>query len=170
MKGGKNTENRITTYLRKLKEERGCTQQEISDATGIPTGTLGKYFSGVDDESASFEIVRKIVVYLNGSLDELAGITHFEEESMKNGHSGSELSKAYETIIAGLEARLVEKDERLKHRDALITQTHLRAMEIVKREQKRSKFYGIISYACLALFVLIFIVDFLMPTVGWIRR
>lgn len=79
-----------------------------------------KYFSGMKDESASFEIVRKLVVYLGGSLDVLAGISasaSTDDEAFTEAESiaimkwaGSEISRAHKTIIAGLEARLSEKD------------------------------------------------------------
>lgn len=182
----KSTQSRITEYLRKLKEKRGCTQQEISDATGIPTGTLGKYFSGIDDDSASFETVRKIVVYLGGSLDELAGINLpevavDERRLTADGYTeteiraimrwaGSEISRTYKAVVAALEARITEKDERLNHRDNLIVEERRRASEAIMHERKRTRNATIISYVSLGLIALLFIVDFMMPTVGWIQR
>ena len=40
----------------------------------VNASTLGKYFAGIDDDSASYEIVRKLVMCMGGSLDEMAGI------------------------------------------------------------------------------------------------
>lgn len=65
---------RISTYLRTLKARTGYTQQQLSDISGVPVGTIPHYFADLDDDSANFEIVRKLVVAMHGSLDELAGI------------------------------------------------------------------------------------------------
>lgn len=65
---------RISTYLRALKARTGYTQQQLSDISHVPIGTIPHYFSDLDDDSANFEIVRKLVVTMGGSLDELAGI------------------------------------------------------------------------------------------------
>ena len=205
---GRKTENRITPYLRKLKEKTGYKQQQLADKTGISIGTMSRYFAGIDDESASYEIVRKLVVCMGGSLDELAGIAPpevavGEEKLTADGYTeaeikailrwaGSEISRTYKAIVAGLEARLNEKDERLTHRDALVEEERKRAMEEIEQERKRAMeeaarerkraleemayerkrahMASIISYISLGLFVLLFFLDFLLPTMGWIRR
>ena len=64
---------KVCEYLRWLKESGDFTQQ-LSDLTGVPMGTIPKYFTNMDDESAGFETVRKLVTVMGGSLDELAGI------------------------------------------------------------------------------------------------
>lgn len=187
----------ITPYLRRLKEGRGVTQQQIADATDVPVGTVGRYLSGVDDESASYEVVRKMVTYLDGSLDELAGIAPpdvavDEYRLSADGYTdteikailrwaGSEISRTYKVIVAGLEARLGEKDERLTHRDMLIAEEYQRAEteiererrrteEEIEHERKRAHVASVISYVALGLFVLLFYLDFLLPGVGWIQR
>ena len=149
-------------------------------------GTIRKYFSGIDDESASYEIVRKLVVCLGGSLDELAGIAPppvavDEEKLDADGYTetekrailrwaGSEIARTYRMVIAGLEARLSEKDERLVHRDELVVEEHRRAQEEIANERKRAKTAMWVSYVSLGLFAVLFYLDFLMPTVGWIQR
>lgn len=65
---------RISNYLNELKGRTGYTQQQLSDISGVSLGTIPRYFADMDDESANFEIVRKLVVAMNGSLDELAGL------------------------------------------------------------------------------------------------
>lgn len=176
---------RISAYLNELKNRTGYTQQQLSEKTGIPQGTLPKYFGALDDESASFEIVRKLVVAMNGSLDELAGIapkqlTINEEKLTDDGYTeteikailrwaGNEIARNYQAIVAGLEARLSEKDTRISDRSALMEQEHRRAQEEIHHERKRAKTAMVVSYITLGLFVLLFLVDFLMPTFGWIR-
>lgn len=152
---------RITAYLRQLKDRKGYTQQFISDETGVPIGTIGKYFSGIDDESASFEIVRKLVVLLGGTLDELAGIDHPQAE-----HDES----AYMAVVAGLEARLDEKDDRIKHRAELLDHEQERSDRSIERETRRANRATLAACIIGALFIIFIFVDVLWPTRGWIIR
>ena len=177
---------KVTEYLRWLKESGDYTQQQLADLTDIPYGTIPKYFSGMDDDSANFEIVRKLVMAMGGSLDELAGITPkpievSEEKLTEDGFTeseikvilrwaGSQIVHSYQAIVAGLEARLSEKDERLTHRNALLEIEYSRAQEEIARERNRAHVASIISYVTLGLFVLLFFMDSLIPTIGWIQR
>ena len=80
----------------------------------------------------------------------------------------------------------------MTHRDALVEEERKRAMEEIEQERKRAMeeaarerkraleemayerkrahMASIISYISLGLFVLLFFLDFLLPTMGWIRR
>lgn len=156
-------EQKVTAYLRQLKEARGYTQQQIADESGVPIGTIGKYFSALDDESASYEILRRLVVCLGGSLDELAGIRADEHRA------DGDADQAYKAVIAGLEARLDEKDERIEHRGRIASEDHQRAEEAIAYERRRARIAMTISYIVMGLIVLMFVVDWMVPTVGWIR-
>ena len=96
-------EQKVTSYLRQMKEATGCTQQQIADESGVPIGTVGKYLAGIADEAAGYDAVRRLVVCLGGSLDELAGLNTDAQKA--EGDAG----QAYKAVIAGLEARLDEK-------------------------------------------------------------
>lgn len=157
-------EQKVTAYLRQLKAARGYTQQQIADKSGVPIGTIGKYFSALDDESASYEIIRKLVVCLGGSLDEMAGIRSDEHKA------DGDADQAYKAVIAGLEARLGEKDERISARWRLAEKEQERAEEEIAYERRRARAAIIISYVALGLFALLFLLDFLLPSMGWIRR
>lgn len=79
---------------------------------------------------------------------------------------------AYKAVIAGLEARLDEKDERIEHRGRIATEEHERAEEAIAYERRRARIAMTISYIVMGLFVLIvlmFFIDWMVPTVGWIR-
>lgn len=156
-------EKRVTTYLKQLKEAKGYTQQQIADESGVPVGTIGKYFSALDDESASYDILRRLVVCLGGSLDEMAGIR-------AEGHrADGDADQAYKAVIAGLEARLDEKDERIENRGRIASEDHQRAEEAIAYERRRARIAMAISYIVMGLIVLMFVVDWMVPTVGWIR-
>ncbi len=177
---------RISQYLNDLKARTGYTQQQLSELTGIPIGTVPRYFGDMDDDSASFEVVRKLVIAMHGSLDELAGIAPKQleinqEKLTEDGYTeseikailrwaGSEIARNYQAIVAGLEARLAEKDARISHRSEQVEDAHRRAEEAIGYERRRARTAAVISYITLSLFVLLFFVDFLLPTVGWIRR
>lgn len=156
-------EQKVTAYLRQLKEARGYTQQQIADESGVPIGTVGKYLAGIADEAAGYDAVRRLVACLGGSLDELAGLN----TDARNG--GSDAGQAYKAVIAGLEARLDEKDERIEHRGRIATEEHERAEEAIAYERRRAKTAMTISYIVMGLFVVMFFIDWMIPTVGWIR-
>lgn len=176
---------RITQYLNQLKSKTGYTQQQLSDLTEIPIGTLPRYFGSMDDDAANFEIVRKLVVAMHGSLDELAGIAPKqlainEKKLTDDGYTeseikailrwaGNEIARNYQAIVAGLEARLSEKDTRLTDRAGVMEQEHRRAQEEILHERKRAMTATVISYVVLGLFVVLFLCDFLLPTIGWIQ-
>lgn len=175
---------RISSYLNALKTRSGYTLQQLSEKTNIPQGTLPKYFGSMNDDSANFEIVRKLVVAMDGSLDELAGIDPkqleiSEEKLTEDGYTeseirailrwaGSEISRNYQAIIAGLESRLAEKDARISHRSGMVVEEQRRAQEEISHECNRARTATVMSYIALGLFVVLFFVDFLIPTRGWI--
>lgn len=188
---------KIMAYLNELKRRTGYTQNQLAELTGIAYGTVPRYFTDTEDDSANFEIVRKLVTVMGGSLDELAGIAPKQveinaEQLTADGYTdaerkvilrwaGNEIARNYQSIVAGLESRLAEKDERLSHRTGLMAEEHQRAkddiaaerrraQETILYERKRSHLCMIIAFASLGLLAGLFICDFLMPTVGWIQR
>ena len=148
---------RISAYLNALKDKNNLTQRQLADMTGIPVGTLPRYFGALDDDAANFEVVRKLVVAMHGSLDELAGIPLRQAE-----HDES----AYKAVVAGLEARLDEKNDRIRHRAELLDDEQQRS----ERETRRANRATLIACIIGALFVLLVCIDALIPTRGWILR
>ena len=122
--------------------------------------TIGKYFSGINDDSANFEIVRRLVAAMGGSLDELAGMETGADRDLG----------VYQMVVAGLEARLGEKDERISARWRLAEKERERAEAEIAYERRRARAAIIISYVALGLFALFFLLDFLLSSMGWIRR
>lgn len=157
----------VTAYLRRLKDQNGYTQQQIAEASGVALGTVAKYMAGIDDDGAGFDAVRRMVYCMGGSLDELAGLNTDAQKAE------GDVGQAYKAVIAGLEARLDEKDERIEHRGRIATEEHERAEEAIAYERRRARIAMTVSYIVMGLFVLIvlmFVVDWMLPTVGWIRR
>lgn len=152
---------RISTYLNVLKDRNNVTQQQLADMTGIPVGTLPRYFGNLDDDSASFEVVRKLVTTMHGSLDELAGIYPSQQQ-----HDES----AYMAVVAGLEARLDEKDDRIKHRAELLDHEQERSDRSIERETRRANRATLAACIIGALFIIFIFIDIFWPTRGWIIR
>ena len=144
---------RISAYLNALKDKNNLTQRQLADMTGIPVGTLPRYFGALDDDAANFEVVRKLVVAMHGSLDELPGIPLRQAE-----HDES----AYKAVVAGLEARLDEKNDRIRHRAELLDDEQQRS----ERETRRANRATLIACIIGALFVLLVFIDALIPTRG----
>lgn len=145
---------KVTEYLRWLKESGDYTQQQLADLTDIPYGTIPKYFSGMDDDSANFEIVRKLVMAMGGSLDALAGIRSDPAPDPTGDRSA---------VIAGLEAHLSDKRR-------WMSEDHEHMQSVILYERRRARIACAVSYAALGLFAILFILDFLIPSIGWIQR
>ena len=181
----KPVKQQLFIQLGALMEKHGFTNQSLSDASGVPAGTISGIRSG-QIANPGFEAVCAMMRAMGESVDALMGIVPTrapidEEKLTADGYTqteiraimrwaGSEISRTYKAIVAGLEARIVEKDERLTHRDTLIADEHRRAEQQVSHAQRQTKLAIAVSYITLGLFVLLFSIDFLLPAAGWIRR
>ena len=90
----------LSTQLKELKDKRKLTNQQLADLSGVPVGTINRILSGQTD-NPSFQTVCDIVMAMNGSLDELAGIKEPEPPSARNKGPGREVIELYQSIIAG---------------------------------------------------------------------
>ena len=88
---------RLSTQLKLLKEKRKLTNQQLSDLSGVPVGTINRILSGQTD-NPSFQTVCDMVMAMEGSLDELVGIKEdFPVEQRKTANP--EIIKLYENMI-----------------------------------------------------------------------
>lgn len=72
----------IGSKLKELKELRKMSTNEISKRSGIPASTISRILSE-QTESASFDNICGIAIALDGSIDELIGIS----KTQKDKHS-----------------------------------------------------------------------------------
>lgn len=86
--------------IKQAQRERGCTNKELADVTGVSEQTVGRYLKGETD--APFEFVAKAAVHLGVSLNALAGIP---EKSARD--------EMYEHIRELYEGQLKNKDEHI---------------------------------------------------------
>ena len=168
-----------------LMEKHGYTNQSMADTSGVPVGTVSGIRSG-KIQSPSFEAIVTMMRAMGESVDALVGIASSAppvdpDKLTEDGYTeseiraalrwaDSEISRTYRAVVAEKDARLAEKDDRLAHRTALLAEDQRRADADLQRERHRAHVASIISYAALILFVILFLLDFLLPNCGWFVR
>lgn len=90
----------ISNQLKLLKERRKLTNQQLSDLSGVPIGTINRIMAGQTD-NPSFQTVCDIVMAMDGSLDELVGIR--EETHQEKKAANKEIIQLYESMLANKE-------------------------------------------------------------------
>ena len=86
----------ISNQLKLLKERRKLTNQQLSDLSGVPIGTINRIMAGQTD-NPSFQTVCDIVMAMDGSLDELVGIK--EETIQEKKAANKEIIQLYESML-----------------------------------------------------------------------
>lgn len=89
----------LADYLRMLKDKKNVTNQELSDLSGVPIGTINRIMARQTD-NPSFQTVCDIVIALDGSLDDLAGIKTTAEKESHNTALSMEMVQMYRHLIA----------------------------------------------------------------------
>ena len=90
----------LSTRLKELKDQRKLTNQQLSDLSGVPVGTINRIMAGQTD-NPSFQTVCDMVMAMDGSLDELAGIQ--TPGGGEPSPPGEGLIRLYERTIEGKE-------------------------------------------------------------------
>ena len=89
----------LADYLKVLKNKKNLTNQELSDLSGVPIGTINRIMAGQTD-NPSFQTVCDIVIALDGSLDELAGIKLPVEKEDNSAALNTETIRIYRQLIS----------------------------------------------------------------------
>ena len=85
-------------YLKALKLKKNLTNQELSDLSGVPVGTINRIMANQTD-NPSFQTICDIVIALDGSLDELAGIRPKKDSEAENAKYTPEIEAIYKQMI-----------------------------------------------------------------------
>lgn len=85
-------------YLKALKLKKNLTNQELSDLSGVPVGTINRIMAN-QTNNPSFQTVCDIVIALDGSLDELAGIRPKKDSEAENAKYTPEIEAIYKQMI-----------------------------------------------------------------------
>ncbi len=92
----------VIENLNELKRQRGLTNQQIADLSGVPLSTITRVFSG-QTESPGFQTISDIVTALGGSLDEVGGLTEKREGDVT---VSEKLIEVYESLIRRNERKI----------------------------------------------------------------
>jgi len=85
-----NTAHNLASNIRKLREERGLTQHDMSKASGIPRATWASLESGAANPTLS--VLSKVASALQVSIEELIGAPKTQVQFYKAGF-GKEIKK-----------------------------------------------------------------------------
>ena len=133
---------RISDTLKRRKEQKGLTAQQLADQSGVPLSTISRIFAGHTD-SPTFSTVSALARVLDLSLDELAGISVRPDPLTEAERKELEMLREEKALL-------------LKYLD-------------VKNRWIRILFFVVLAFAALIIGALIY--DRLNPGVGffWLR-
>ena len=89
----------LADYLKLLKNKKNLTNQELADLSGVPVGTINRIMAGQTD-NPNFQTVCDIVIALDGSLDELAGIPPRSGNPERSGSVNAEEMLMFRKLIS----------------------------------------------------------------------
>lgn len=137
----------ISERLRALKTKKKLTTAQIAEMSGISESTISRILSG-QSENTTFATMLAIVQAMGGSLDEIAGLTKSADSDdnviLADRAQASVLRLMESEIIAMYKSMLANKDVWMRR-----------------------------MFVALCIFGTIFaaqwVIDALVPTVGWVR-
>ena len=91
-------------YLNELRRQTKMTNQQISDMSSVPLGSVCRIMSGHVDDPTFYNMVH-IIKAMGGSIDKMVGIAANESKPVPTNRNYSEMNKAaisdvYELIYA----------------------------------------------------------------------
>jgi len=133
--------DRIVEELKKIKEENGLTNADVSKMSGVPVGTVNRVFSGTNGSHsyATIEPIKEALLPLAKPEE----VRHMHEE--KNKVLVGEIEKLYERMLAAKEDEL--------------------------RKCERFRNISLIANIFMVLIIISFLlIDILHPDMGWIQQ
>lgn len=152
----------LTTYLNTLKSKGNFTIETISNLSGIPEATVKNIFSG-KTEDPRFETVSAIVKAIGGSLDAIYNVSKKEDVE---GNSIITLKESYDQRLSDIKEYYEQRIKDLKERyeERLSDQKeHISTIMLDKR------WFRIATCICAFALVVLFVMEIIMPGLGWIR-
>lgn len=152
----------LTTYLNTLKSKGNFTIETISNLSGIPEATVKNIFSG-KTEDPRFETVSAIVKAMGGSLDAIYNVSKKEDVE---GNSIITLKESYDQRLSDIKEyyELRIKDLKERYEERLSDQKeHISTIMLDKR------WFRIATCICAFALVVLFVMEIIMPGLGWIR-
>jgi transcriptional regulator with XRE-family HTH domain len=107
-------ENKFGTRLKELRLEKGVTQEELSNITGISFPTISRYENGKRDEPG-LSILKKFANYFDVSIDYLTGDSDIRDKDFTPNEIAkifNDLGDSEKKILMDLARNLLRRDER----------------------------------------------------------
>lgn len=133
--------DKIVEELKKIKEENGLTNADVSKMSGVPIGTVNRVFSGTNGSHsyATIEPIKEALLPL--AKPEEVQSMHEEKNRVLIG----EIERLYEKM-------LTEKEKEL-------------------RKCERLRNISLIANVVMVLIIIVFLfIDIMHPDIGWIRQ
>lgn len=102
----------ISARLKELRDERGLTNAQIAELSGVPIGTVNRLLSG-QTENPTAQNIADIVAALGGSIDVVMGIKQGENVKINNDVYTT-TCEMYREIIANKDAVINDKNKWIK--------------------------------------------------------
>ena len=137
----------IAERLKALKNKQKLTTAQIAEISGISESTITRILAG-NGENANFQTMVAIVTAMNGSLDEIAGISvkpPIDDELLIADRAQASVTKVMESEVVNMyKSILANKDTWLKR-------------------------LFVVLCVLVAILCTQWIVDVFVPTMGWVR-
>lgn len=132
--------------LKKLKEEKGLTNNDIARLSDIPLPTITRIFNG-QTPNPTFETFSHIAIALGASLDEITGLKHPDAPP---------ISSSIEKTLDSYAELLKEKDDRIKE------------LKEEKEQERKEKRVITIAFICfIAVVISVLVIDILNGHFGY---
>lgn len=155
----------VSRYVTMLIERSGKTYQEIDDGSGVPKATITRLARGMT-QNPQAQTVTRLVEYLGGSMDELAGI---QKEMQGTAPAAGDLSVMLDYTRAEHERQILDLQEAHAAHVADLNAQHAKHVETLEKRIKSQTVTNIILAVILAGVVCWFIWDLTHPEIGLIR-
>lgn len=148
----------LRTRLNALKDERKLTNQQISDGSGVPLGSVSGIFSGQTTRPA-FEDVVSILDFFGVSVDDFLGRSHAQSSP-----SSTEPPPVQQPVHFSFQP--LRDDVREIAREAIC---RVYESEAYKNIEKNVKSWKALALAETAFIILVLLWDITHPTMGFIQ-
>lgn len=146
----------VMERLKEIKETRGLTNQQITDMTGVPIGTVGRLFSGEVVDPKITTIIQ-LAQGLGVDMNLLCGMATIEPGNIPP----APVARTVEAIQ--FDKLLEQSAERLAE-----MKTNYEARIADLKRDKRALF--ITAAILMASILALFTADLMIPTAGWFQR
>ena len=122
----------VRQYILKLKEIGKFSSKDIADMSGVPLETVKNILTGKTSKNAGFATIAKIIISLDGDLNEAVG---YEKHKEIEVNSIVSIKESYETRIADImkfcELRISDAHDCCDKRIADMRQTCDKLLDLV---------------------------------------